>query len=61
MNDELKKLEKDAYAALNCLYIAVDKEIADDVNEKVKAYINKLKSEIPVNSDYFETSTAQES
>lgn len=62
MNDEkLTKLEKDAHKALLCLYISVEKSIAEDVNAKVMAYINALKAQIPVNSDYFETSTAQES
>lgn len=28
--------------ALNCLYIAVEKDIADDINAKVRAYINEL-------------------
>ena len=61
MNDELNKLEKDADRALKGLYIAVGRAVAEDVNFKVRAYIAALKSKIPVESDYFETSSAQES
>lgn len=40
------QLKAEAAKALNCLYIAVSEEIADDVNTKVRAYINALAVEI---------------
>lgn len=42
MNEELRR---DCFNALHCLYIVVEKDIADDVNSKVKAYIEALESE----------------
>ncbi len=35
-------LRDNCFKALNCLYIAAEKSIADDVNIKVKAYIDTL-------------------
>ncbi len=35
-------LRKDALRALGCLYIAVEKDVADDVNKAVRAYIATL-------------------
>lgn len=37
-------LRDDCMKSLTCLYLATEKSIADDVNNKVKAYINQLKS-----------------
>lgn len=54
-------LQLQANAALTCLYVAVDERVAKDVNDKVRAYIAALESQIPKQSDYFETSAAQES
>ena len=51
MKDELKELKEDAERALACLYLAASKPVADDVNEKVKAYIKKLESSIPGRRD----------
>ena len=36
------KLKDDCLKALHCLYIAVEKSTADDVNRKVKAYVEEL-------------------
>ena len=41
------KLRENCFSALTCLYLAVDKQIADDVNEKVKAYIRELELREP--------------
>ena len=37
--------ETNCYKALHCLNIAVESSVADDVSEKVKAYINQLQAE----------------
>ena len=42
---ELRTLKENAYKALLCLYIAVDKHVADDVNEKVKSYLTALEKQ----------------
>lgn len=42
---EPDSLEDWAMKSLSCLYIAVEASIADDVNQRVKAYINQLKRE----------------
>lgn len=39
-------LRKDANNALRCLFIAVDKSVADDVNEKVNNYISALENQL---------------
>jgi len=39
---KLDELKNDCMKALRCLYIAVESPIADDVNAKVKAYIDAL-------------------
>jgi hypothetical protein len=36
------ELKDNCYKALQCLYIAVDASIADDVNIKVKDYVARL-------------------
>lgn len=36
----------DCFKALACLYIAVDKTVADDVNAKVRAYISELETQL---------------
>lgn len=43
MNSPLKH---ECLMALKCLYISVDKSIADDVNKKVMRYITELENEI---------------
>lgn len=50
----LKQLESDASKALNCLYIEVSKEIADDVNVKVLTYIDALRTDITAVKQAFE-------
>jgi len=45
MND-LSHLKSECNKALNCLYIAVDEQIAQDVNVKVKRYIGALEQEV---------------
>ena len=48
MSDEqkrLKNLKDEAYKALYCLYLATNTSVADDVNAKVKAYIEALEAE----------------
>ena len=59
MNDEIKQLKEEAEKALRCLYISVSKPVADDVNEKVKAYIKKLESSIPERRDLDEKEKAK--
>ena len=44
MVDQLKQDE--CYKALQCLYIAVDGAVANDVNYKVKAYLMELESRV---------------
>jgi len=39
---KIDELKNDCMKALKCLYIAVESSIADDVNVKVKAYIDAL-------------------
>jgi ribosomal protein S27AE len=41
---ELENLKSEAVKALQCLYLAVPQDIADDVNDKVKAYMTALES-----------------
>lgn len=43
MSEEIKN---ECFKALTCLYIAVDESIADDVNKKVKLYIESQTREI---------------
>ena len=43
---DMNKLKNEAVRALNALYIAVEEDVARDVNEKVKAYILELESKI---------------
>ena len=44
MNNEAKQdMERQAREALSCLYITVDKSIADDVKRKVLAWTDALK------------------
>ncbi len=44
MVDKLKQDE--CYKALQCLYIAIDGAVANDVNYKVKAYLMELESRV---------------
>ena len=40
----LWRRRNECMAALTALYIAVDERVAEDVNQKVKAYITELES-----------------
>ena len=42
---ELEKLGADAKKSLLCLFIAVPEEVAQDVNNRVNAYISALQKE----------------
>ena len=46
--DGLLALRHDCMSALTCLYLAVDKRIADDVNSKVRAYVRALEPKQPI-------------
>jgi len=41
-NPPAPALRDNCFKALKCLYIAVEESVADDVNAKVKAYIESL-------------------
>ena len=43
---DLSNLKNECNKALKCLYIAVDEQIAQDVNIKVKRYIEALEQEV---------------
>ena len=36
--------KNDCYKALQCLFLVVDEKVAQDVNDKVRAYINELET-----------------
>jgi len=46
MKDEITISRDEALKALQCLYIAVDQSVADDVNNKVKNYISLLENKL---------------
>ena len=46
MEQSLNELKREADRALRCLYIAADLLVAEDVNNKVKAYIDALEKEV---------------
>ena len=43
----MNEIKNEAYQALDALYIAVEEDVARDVNVKVRAYIKELESSIP--------------
>jgi len=43
---DLEQLRTEAFKALTCLYISVPSVVADDVNQKVKAYIDALEEKL---------------
>ena len=45
MSAETQELERECMKALQCLYIAVEADVAADVNTKVRAYIDTLAAE----------------
>ena len=66
-----KELKEEAEKALLCLYIGAPSRVADDVNKKVKEYINKMASQIDlikeeclkptcISYDYDPTPTSEE-
>jgi len=40
----LAEKRKEMMKSLNCLYLAVEESIADDVNKNVKDYVNELET-----------------
>jgi hypothetical protein len=46
MDNNLEKLKQSYLKALNCLFIAADESVAQDVNQKVKAYVAALEQEL---------------
>lgn len=44
--EEIEELKTNCYKALTCLYLATADDVADDVNKKVKAYIECLEEKI---------------
>lgn len=48
MTDKTKKLKKEAFEALSCLFIEVHESIANDVRNKVKTLVTALEIELEV-------------
>ena len=51
MSDKTREAIAEARKALSCLYIAVDKHVADDVNAKIESLILALTEREPVGLD----------